>query len=365
MSVNFWESVFLITSSEPEKKEDGNFGTGFVIHQVEQTTYLLTCAHVVEQVGGSDKVRVGGHPAIVEALGDRYGCDLAVLAVRKPLAKLPLLRLDAVGEKGRDVTVAGFYTDGTKTYKLARIEGKLGDTQIIMTSEGDRTRAWNLDIDRDSGHELKSGYSGSPVIDQVTGYVLGIVAQKTENGQGLAISIEALEKIWLENVSVLLPSKKGVDYIKLRDLLASGEWGAADLETLAVMLKVADREKEGSLRLEDLEKFPCTDLRTINNLWLKYSNGRFGFSIQKRIWESVGGKSGKYDEIGKRLGNCVGWYVNNQWLSYTDLTFSLDAPEGHIPIIGGQDIPLSWFDSTSDYVKVAPILFSRIESCEV
>lgn len=364
MSANFWDCVCLITSSNPERKADGDFGTGFVIHQDKQTTYLLTCAHVVEAVGGSDQVKVDGHPATVEAIGDSQGCDLAVLVVRKLLPKLPPLRLSVVGEQGRDVTVAGYYTDGTKTKKQARIKGKLGDTQIINL-EGDRTKAWNLEIAQDSKHNLKSGYSGSPVIDEITGYVLGVVAQETGKGNGLAISIEALEKIWSESVSVLLPSEKGVDYIKLRDLLAFGEWRAADLETLAVMLKVADREKERSLRLEDLEKFPCTDLRTINSLWVKYSAGRFGFSIQKRIWESAGEKPGKDDEMEKRFGNCVGWYVNNQWLSYTDLTFSLEAPEGHIPIIGGQDIPLSWFDSTSDYVKVAPILFSHIETCEL
>ncbi len=33
----------------------------------------------------------------------------------------------------------------------------------------------------------------------------------------------------------------------------------------------------------------CEDLRTIDQLWVKYSNGRFGFSVQKRIWHSIGG----------------------------------------------------------------------------
>jgi hypothetical protein len=44
-----------------------------------------------------------------------------------------------------------------------------------------------------------------------------------------------------------LPSEKGIDYTKLRDLLAAGKWKDADKETLAVMLKATDREKEGYL----------------------------------------------------------------------------------------------------------------------
>jgi len=54
------------------------------------------------------------------------------------------------------------------------------------------------------------------------------------------------------------------------------------------MFEVAGRTKEESLRTEDIDNFPCEDLRTIDQLWVKYSNGRFGFSVQKRIYQSLG-----------------------------------------------------------------------------
>lgn len=38
-----------------------------------------------------------------------------------------------------------------------------------------------------------------------------------------------------------LISAVGVDYTRLRDLLANGQWQEADRETSAVMLKLADR----------------------------------------------------------------------------------------------------------------------------
>uniref|UniRef100_A0A0C1NM16 GUN4-like domain-containing protein n=1 Tax=Tolypothrix bouteillei VB521301 TaxID=1479485 RepID=A0A0C1NM16_9CYAN len=60
------------------------------------------------------------------------------------------------------------------------------------------------------------------------------------------------------------------------------------------MLKAALREKQGWLNDESIKNFPCTDLRTIDQLWVKYTNGRFGFSVQKRIWFSVGKDYGKF-----------------------------------------------------------------------
>ena len=85
-----------------------------------------------------------------------------------------------------------------------------------------------------------------------------------------------------------LTSAVGVDYTKLRDLLAASQWPEADNETGAVMLKISRRVTAGWLREEDITEFPCPDLNTIDCLWMKYSQGRFGFSVQSRIWESVG-----------------------------------------------------------------------------
>lgn len=36
----------------------------------------------------------------------------------------------------------------------------------------------------------------------------------------------------------------------------------------------------------DISKIPCTDLSTIDLLWTKFSEGRFGFSVQKKIVEN-------------------------------------------------------------------------------
>jgi hypothetical protein len=81
-------------------------------------------------------------------------------------------------------------------------------------------------------------------------------------------------------------------------------------------------------------------------------------SVQKHIWESIEGTNKDEDvEVWKSFGNKVGWRVNDSWIGYRNLTFSLDAPEGHLPewvfvsgFVGG-----GFFGSG---------LFSRVETCQ-
>jgi uncharacterized caspase-like protein len=161
---------------------------------------------------------------------------------------------------------------------------------------------------------------------------------------------------------VELKSERGVDYTKLRDLLADQKWEEADEETERVMLQAArgsargsliDRlkkiltparqQEEGWLRIEDIDNFPCEDLRTINQLWVHHSKGHFGFSVQKEIYQSLSGTSEYNEKVWRNFGEQVGWrrrpfvgflFLGRWWLSYSDLTFSLNAPEGHLPSPG-------------------------------
>src|SRR5919199_163929 len=170
-----------------------------------------------------------------------------------------------------------------------------------------------------------------------------------------AVSVETDERV--EGSTNALVSERGVDYTPLQNLLAAGEWQKADRETETVMIQASGREQDGWLSEEDLEAFPCEDLCIIDELWVKYSNGHFGFSVQKGIWESIEGTNKDEDvEVWKQFGDKVGWRVNDSWVGYRNLTFSMDAPEGHLPewvfvsgFVGG-----GFFGSG---------LFSRIETC--
>lgn len=122
------------------------------------------------------------------------------------------------------------------------------------------------------------------------------------------------------------PSTVGMDYSQLEQLLATGNWREADEYTWLLMLAVAGTTTEGWLTLEDIANYPCTDLKTLDALWLEYSGGRFGLTVQQQILDRV---QGDYPEFCDRLS----WRIDQQWLYYDQLTFSLDAPVGHLPVL--------------------------------
>jgi eukaryotic-like serine/threonine-protein kinase len=132
------------------------------------------------------------------------------------------------------------------------------------------------------------------------------------------------------------------DYKKLENLLANSKWKEADQETAKKMLELADKVDEGWLEVEDIDRVPPEDLRTLDQLWVKYSQGHFGFSVQKRIYQSLGETSNYDRKIWEALGNQVGWRVNNRWLSYNELNFGFNAYRGHLPAWGWHGVAFGW-----------------------
>jgi hypothetical protein len=136
--------------------------------------------------------------------------------------------------------------------------------------------------------------------------------------------------------STLISSTTGVDYTTLRELLQQKKWKEADQKTWDLMLAAAKREKEGWIDSKSAEKFSCEDLRMIDREWLAASGGQFGFSVQLAIYKQTGNQIGDYNEQAyARFGDAVGWRVNGKWKTYSDLTWSTNAPssapKGHLP----------------------------------
>ncbi len=256
MNLDLEDSVALITSADDSEP---SFGTGFVIHHDQHATYLLTCAHVVRDVGGRDKVKVGRLSATVDAIGNSNGCDLAILRV-EGYHEMPPLRLCRSAEEGRRFIVAGFYWNETKIKTLRRIVGSLGE-QVVIEFEGVRTKAWDLEIDEGSKNYLQPGYSGSPVVNAISGCVMGVVTQREGAGkQGLAISIESVEKIWRGIPNLLMPIQQEEKSKtqqpleeKLEGLQAEKNAGDHRIEQIKKNIFQIDRQLQGDLK-PDLRK---------------------------------------------------------------------------------------------------------------
>ncbi|WP_414529940.1 GUN4 domain-containing protein [Nodularia chucula] len=131
-----------------------------------------------------------------------------------------------------------------------------------------------------------------------------------------------------------LNSSVGIEYTRLRDLLAKSQWKEADKETERLILIVANRE-EGLLDTKSIYNFPSQDLRTIDQLWVKYSSGRFGFTVQKQIYLNCGAKlDGNHPgDAEKKFGQQVGWLSGaSSWKNYDRFNFDISAPQGHLPV---------------------------------
>ncbi len=122
------------------------------------------------------------------------------------------------------------------------------------------------------------------------------------------------------------------NYQQLEDLLAQQNYQQAEQVTWELILRLAQREAQGCLTLTAINNLPITELKTIDLLWRNYSRDRFGFSIQKKVYQNFLVER-ELDYFGwQKFTQQVGWYQQEQWLNYSQLNFTETAPIGHLPV---------------------------------
>jgi predicted NACHT family NTPase len=150
-------------------------------------------------------------------------------------------------------------------------------------------------------------------------------------------------KSLLDNLQNIAQDSK---YQKLEDLLKTQQWREADQETYRLMITTVGKEEGQWFDKEDLLNFPCEDLKAIDGLWVKYSQGKFGFSVQKQIYVDCGAKlDGDYpgDKIWKEFCDRVGWRIEGEYVtSYQNLKANPSlSPRGEFPF--GVVMGVFWF----------------------
>lgn len=173
-----------------------------------------------------------------------------------------------------------------------------------------------------------------------------------------------------------MPTPSLADDSNLERLLQQQQWLAANAET-AVIVSAVERQvrtmQSGPGFNEPmsptffsikLRRVPCDVFRKIDQLWLKYSQGRFGLSVQARIWQAVG-RPTTGAELAKwhLFGDRVGWRSNGRWLTYYTLQPSPTRHQGTLPYFG------EWFGQLIVNLNVQGIeqylvsLYNRVETC--
>ena len=143
----------------------------------------------------------------------------------------------------------------------------------------------------------------------------------------------AREMMFDDEASLISPDTQ-VNYNTLANFLAQEQWRKANDETRILLLEATGRKDIGWSRAEDIQSLSCWDLETIDQLWQKYSEGKFGFSSQLPIYLETGNRPGKLvsDNAYNVFGDRLGWRTNDDWIIFIEnLNYSIDAPKGHFP----------------------------------
>ena len=133
-----------------------------------------------------------------------------------------------------------------------------------------------------------------------------------------------------------------VTYEQLHNFLKVQNWKEADKATSKLLLEISGREKEGWLNIATINKFDSHTLHIIDQIWFDNSNGNFGFSVQKQIWESLDGSQNADYQLWCEYCDRIGWRVNDNWCFYSSLNFDIAAPRGHFPAGGIINIITPW-----------------------
>lgn len=160
----------------------------------------------------------------------------------------------------------------------------------------------------------------------------------------------------------LVSRATGIDYTSLRDLLKEQKWEEADRQTYQLIDRIIKTAKNKNQRmfieLKTIAEFSCNDIRTIDALWKKYSDNKFGFSSQQKVWQSVNQNGDFSTQTWRRFATEVGWKEGDVasgsgYLLYEQLNFDpRQAPRGHLPW---------WFALPDEQQNVIKHLFARCD----
>jgi uncharacterized protein len=129
---------------------------------------------------------------------------------------------------------------------------------------------------------------------------------------------------------------------KLQQLLNAKNWKAADQETRRLLSPQKDPYGPNAATI------PLNLIQEIDRAWLGASGGRFGFSVQAKIWQQAIAAHPKNTETAvNTFRDRVGWklkasraeqdFISSDWLNESELNYSLQAPIGHLPWAGVAD----------------------------
>ena len=182
------DAVVLITSGNSNNK---NFGSGFIIAEDEHYSYVVSCAHVVQDVG--NKPYITGLPTEILANGSPDDLDITLLKVSK--LNKPCLNQFAQGIPKTNIAILGYSIFESRQVKRL-LNGKLGKSiKLTAKNKNWEMAAFDISIQDDDFSKLAGGYSGSPLCNSA-GEVIGVVTHLRTGERGHALCISNLNTLY-------------------------------------------------------------------------------------------------------------------------------------------------------------------------
>ncbi|MDH4404650.1 MAG: GUN4 domain-containing protein [Cyanobium sp. D14.bin.5] len=129
---------------------------------------------------------------------------------------------------------------------------------------------------------------------------------------------------WLATVSA-----RGLHYAPLQRALMAQQFEEADRITSSLLRELAGPEaiRRGYVYYSEVPPIASADLDSLDRLWVCYSRGRFGFSVQGKLLRSC---NGRWELLWPKLA----WKDAGRWTRYPgSFQWSIEAPEGHMPLV--------------------------------
>lgn len=330
-----------------------NSGSGVIYQRQGNTYYVLTARHVF------DNSAVGC--LAIAPDGTRYEINSNNVIV--PIADVDLAVVSFSSNQNYNLATVGNSqqaTSGKNVYVVGAPEPSVAiprRTTLVVSGNIVGRQSSQEGYELIYNNATSRGMSGGAVLD-AQGQLIGIHGQgdridKEKTGLNLAIPIETFLKAEIANLpkpsaSTPLSSPEPqveVNSSTLENQLKTLAWKEANDTTVKLMLQLVNRESEGWFTKESLAQLPCEDLKVIDSLWQKYSrykppsflekeHTRFGFSLQKTIFEEIVRQQGARDANAfNKFGEKVEW---SGWgKNYESISYRLDAPKGHLPALPG------------------------------
>lgn len=131
-------------------------------------------------------------------------------------------------------------------------------------------------------------------------------------------------------------AQMGMDFSPLRNMLAENRVREAEDETRAKLIEMAgeNARKRKWVYFTEVRSIPSADMRTVDLLWRHFSNGRFGYSVQRYLF--VTSCNHQWTPFFRKIDWVYGendtyrkWFPDEK----SEFTYEVEsAADGHLPL---------------------------------